>query len=1214
MAKPPCRNFAAGRCHYGAKCKYSHDAQSATSSNSRHNGSHAHESSRSRPRREATGSEKAFKEWHYSVPKDARAASTAKKLSEHDLSAFLQEANRLVGSEPGVMQAVISTLAGDGGLFRLRQLLTQGYENMTGTTLNRLWQTQLLPFFQIISHEDVCRSFVAEVDHAGILRAVYGIDGSRAVTLFNAAVRYLSDDTSGRQPDIEVCVMAFAEMLKKIPASLANDALQPTAEALIALINEQTKYIRAIDRARRVICDSLKLAESLPLVDDQALSKKKVAPQTAVFKIDQDLPGELSRNGVRHDNDSADIDDIEILPTIAEIRSARLEYLPHEDPSTWHLPGLAGLIDRHFRLIREDTVGQLRDAASIELERMLEPGKNNPKKQEAMRTNVYRNAQLHEVVFDRLRGLLFVLSFEQPKKMLDKSRNQRRAWWQESNRLASDSLICLLSSAGRATFLQVASPMTFRPKDGEEPEEPVHEKYNLAGASGSGVGFVITHLTTEDPSAAVEFIKACSTYEPDAQREIVEFPGVLLPAFGPTLEALQHMSTTLDVPFADILVPGEAKNEMKPPAFSMRPGFHYSLRSLLRDDQSSEYQLPGTNVKHDQHIQAVLSKSELDVTQQKAIQHALTHSMALIQGPPGTGKSYTGVKLIKALLENRSDAKLGPIICVCYTNHALDQLLESLVNANVEQIVRIGSRSKSEQLARVNLREIARTSERTKEEGREAWQAHDSIERGGEEISDSLATLSKILSQDEISLGKHLKANYTAAHSFIFRDRSHDGKNDEHKDGFTTVQHRKARRPLDAWLRGDEKRVGMLDRPLNVLKRARQEDFGDMSKSERRALYVAWMDEVTLNVYKKLRLQLSSHYDAKETLDDIRAEVDLRVLSGAQIIGITTTGLARSLNTLRRLNSKVLVVEEAGEVLEAHLLTAMLPSLEHAIFIGDHQQLRPKVQKYALSVEKPGNQIALDVSLFERLIHPRIQDSDDGLPYITLETQRRMHPSISKLIRSTLYPNLKDAASVLIYPEVTGMRQRLFWLDHNRKEDKADEDEKTTSHTNEFEVDMVTSLVHHLVRQGEYAAEDIAVLTPYLGQLSKLRRKLGESMGIVLNERDVDDLAREGITEGAGSAVFANPARASSIAKGNLLQAVRIATIDNFQGEEAKVVIISLVRSNSQHKCGFLRTPNRINVLLSRAKHGMYIIGNAATSAHVPMWKNVLEILKAEVC
>jgi superfamily I DNA and/or RNA helicase len=58
---------------------------------------------------------------------------------------------------------------------------------------------------------------------------------------------------------------------------------------------------------------------------------------------------------------------------------------------------------------------------------------------------------------------------------------------------------------------------------------------------------------------------------------------------------------------------------------------------------------------------------------------------------------------------------------------------------------------------------------------------------------------------------------------------------------------------------------------------------------------------------------------------------------------------------------------------------------------------------------------------------------------------------------------------------------------------------------------------------------------------------------------------------------------------------VRIATIDNFQGEENKIIIVSLVRSNPRKIPGFLKVENRVNVLLSRAKHGLYLIGNRET-------------------
>lgn len=121
-----------------------------------------------------------------------------------------------------------------------------------------------------------------------------------------------------------------------------------------------------------------------------------------------------------------------------------------------------------------------------------------------------------------------------------------------------------------------------------------------------------------------------------------------------------------------------------------------------------------------------------------------------------------------------------------------------------------------------------------------------------------------------------------------------------------------------------------------------------------------------------------------------------------------------------------MVCEEAGEVQEAHL-TASLPSVEHAILIGDHMQLRPQVQNYEVSRENHngGEQYSLDTSLFECLVNP---DEGTGvrLPFSTLETQRRMHPLIAQLVRETLYLRLEDDSSVLSYPEVRGMRKRLF--------------------------------------------------------------------------------------------------------------------------------------------------------------------------------------------
>jgi superfamily I DNA and/or RNA helicase len=67
------------------------------------------------------------------------------------------------------------------------------------------------------------------------------------------------------------------------------------------------------------------------------------------------------------------------------------------------------------------------------------------------------------------------------------------------------------------------------------------------------------------------------------------------------------------------------------------------------------------------------------------------------------------------------------------------------------------------------------------------------------------------------------------------------------------------------------------------------------------------------------------------------------------------------------------------------------------------------------------------------------------------------------------------------------------------------------SRTNSFEVEMVATLVSHLVRQGTYASDDIAVITPYLGQLQKIKQRLASSFEIVVGDRDQEKLEAEGL-------------------------------------------------------------------------------------------------------
>lgn len=68
------------------------------------------------------------------------------------------------------------------------------------------------------------------------------------------------------------------------------------------------------------------------------------------------------------------------------------------------------------------------------------------------------------------------------------------------------------------------------------------------------------------------------------------------------------------------------------------------------------------------------------------------------------------------------------------------------------------------------------------------------------------------------------------------------------------------------------------------------------------------------------------------------------ILRSARVVGMTTTGAAMHQGLLAGLNSRIALVEEAGEVLEAHILSSLSASHQQLVLIGDHYQLRPKTQ------------------------------------------------------------------------------------------------------------------------------------------------------------------------------------------------------------------------------------------------------------------------------
>lgn len=63
-------------------------------------------------------------------------------------------------------------------------------------------------------------------------------------------------------------------------------------------------------------------------------------------------------------------------------------------------------------------------------------------------------------------------------------------------------------------------------------------------------------------------------------------------------------------------------------------------------------------------------------------------------------------------------------------------------------------------------------------------------------------------------------------------------------------------------------------------------------------------------------------------------------MENEQVIGMTTTGAAKYRQILQQLKPRLVIIEEAAEVLEAHTITSLSKECQHLILIGDHQQVR----------------------------------------------------------------------------------------------------------------------------------------------------------------------------------------------------------------------------------------------------------------------------------
>ena len=874
--------------------------------------------------------------------------------------------------------------------------------------------------------------------------------------------------------------------------------------------------------------------------------------------------------------------DISVLPTIGDIHSQAKPFL-RVNKERGGYQDLAHYLDVQFRLMRHDLVAPLSEG--IQEYRRRQSGLSTGKSEN--RARFYHKVHILGPVCSR-QSIAWRVQFDvKPYRGLP---------WRASKRFLHGSLICLSKNNFQTVLFGTVADS--------------HPKRLAKG---------ILDIEFEDREALVEY------------DHTDEFVMVESPAFYQAYRhVLQSMKTIMDDGLAMSRYILDCQRAIDPPTY-LKQDSVFDMSSLVDGDRPNLRAVPALNYERWPSA-AELSFNE---SQLQALHAGLTQEFSLIQGPPGTGKTFVGIKIVEVLMANKSlwntsaCGQKRPILVVCYTNHALDQFLEGIQDIVGANIVRIGGGSQSDQLQSCMIRGVR---DRLTREGvitasfrhqigalfGEMREVDGYIETCTAIIQNLRTHLLRMSALEAIAGARHYEqfvnhepleealidwldcGTLAAGNARAFRNEEDDDEDAEDGEAATVQtqadfinqlrkdesvskrqeEHMKNVRaqakenaskflyPLQmkkekgGWTvprQQRRRRLQNLRYYLSEIQNAMTPEEADqvndiwaLPLEQRWKLYMYWVQLFARKIREKSKRLADVYHQCTVRFNEIHRQQDLEVMRQVDVVGMTTSGASRYHAVLQQLTPPICIIEEAAEVLEAHVIASLNTNLKHLVLIGDHKQLRPNPTVYELA--KSYN---LDLSLFERMVNNRIN-------VVTLTTQHRMRPEISALVKP-IYPQLQDHQSVMNYPHVMGVKHDLFFINHSIEESHNDE---LMSKSNNHEAAFISKLCKYLLQQG-YKASQITVLTPYSGQIIMLSRHM----------------------------------------RGKRFEGVRVCIVDSYQGEENDIILLSLVRSNQDNSIGFLAIENRICVSLSRAKVGMYVIGNFTLLQMADLWQRIMGIM-----
>jgi len=430
--------------------------------------------------------------------------------------------------------------------------------------------------------------------------------------------------------------------------------------------------------------------------------------------------------------------------------------------------------------------------------------------------------------------------------------------------------------------------------------------------------------------------------------------------------------------------------------------------------------------------------------------------------------------------------------------------------------------------------------------------------------------------------------------------RQKDGRRDQILQLFRKIQQYRLEYGLSV-SQTDENTESVLDNILNSAFEAFIRDRKtDLSNLKERFISVSTKAEKwhALQTDWIKKIEKSSRVDYEAIKDTY--------ISFANVVGATCTETGK-FRFWRGREFDLVIVDEVSKATPPELLMPMLLG-KQIVLVGDHHQLPPifrlRQDELPLSETDDGDATKKRLQKFEKLVtssyfEEMFSEADDSIKS-RLTEQYRMHPTIMNLINQFYPPDYQltcgivnpDAARqhplVLIGEngDLTSQNAHAVWIDTSQRlvnERLVDnfegrEEGKYSSRYNQHEVDVIEKMLCSLNGQcddSENNCRHIAVISFYAGQVRKLRAM-------------VNTLRQTG--------------------KVNHLD-LRVGTVDQFQGMERPIVIVSLVsapekRNGKRNPTEFVREFRRINVAFSRAQSMLVVVGAAEVFRDVPVKVN----------